>query len=71
MGGVAVIYTSSSPKTYLAGKIVNGLSLGMILTTGQTYISEIAPPSFRGIALSIFTFSMVSETYGIDWHTLI
>lgn len=60
MAGVAVLYTSSDPKTYLAGKIVNGLSLGMILTIGQTYISEIALPPFRGIVLSLFTFSTVS-----------
>lgn len=57
--GVAVIFTSQTPAIYLTGKIVNGLALGMVLTTGQTYISEIAPVQFRGIALSSFTFSMV------------
>jgi SP family general alpha glucoside:H+ symporter-like MFS transporter len=38
--GVSVIFTSSTPSEYLAGKIVNGLALGIALTTGQTYISE-------------------------------
>jgi SP family general alpha glucoside:H+ symporter-like MFS transporter len=40
MAGIAVVYTSETPAHYLVGKIVNGLALGMILTTGQTYISE-------------------------------
>lgn len=32
--GVAVVYTASTPGVLLAGKIVNGLSLGICLTTG-------------------------------------
>ncbi|KAJ5586568.1 maltose permease Mal61 [Penicillium hetheringtonii] len=56
--GVAVVYTSTSPGVFLAGKIVNGLSMGICLTTGQTYISEVTPLPLRGIALSFFTFCM-------------
>ncbi|KAJ5682956.1 hypothetical protein N7462_006121 [Penicillium macrosclerotiorum] len=56
--GVAIVYTSSTPGVFLAGKIVNGLSLGLCLTAGQTYISEVTPLPIRGIALSIFTFCM-------------
>jgi len=58
--GVAVVYTSTSPGVFLAGKIVNGLSMGICLTTGQTYISEVIPLPLRGIALSFFTFCMVT-----------
>lgn len=58
--GVAVVYTSTSPGSFLAGKIVNGLSMGLCLTTGQTYISEVTPLPLRGIALSFFTFCMVT-----------
>ena len=58
--GVAILYTASTPSMFLAGKVVNGLSLGICLTTGQTYISEISPLQLRGIALSFFTFCMVS-----------
>ncbi|GKZ42253.1 hypothetical protein AbraIFM66951_000961 [Aspergillus brasiliensis] len=39
--GIAVVYTASTPGAFLGGKIVNGLSLGLALTAGQTYISEI------------------------------
>ncbi|CAI7574182.1 unnamed protein product [Penicillium pancosmium] len=56
--GVAVVYTSHTPGVFLAGKIVNGLSMGICLTTGQTYISEVTPLPLRGIALSFFTFCM-------------
>lgn len=58
--GVAVVYTATTPSVFLAGKIVNGLSLGICLTTGQTYISEVTPLPLRGIALSFFTFCMVN-----------
>ncbi|PWY68025.1 MFS general substrate transporter [Aspergillus sclerotioniger CBS 115572] len=56
--GIAVVYTASTPGAFLAGKIVNGLSLGLALTTGQTYISEITSLQLRGIALSGYTFCM-------------
>ncbi|GLI72090.1 hypothetical protein PoHVEF18_000258 [Penicillium ochrochloron] len=56
--GVAVVYAASTPEVFLAGKIVNGLSLGICLTTGQTYISEVSSMQIRGIALSAFTFCM-------------
>ena len=49
--GIAVVYTASTPGVFLAGKFVNGLALGICLTTGQTYISEVAPLPLRGIAL--------------------
>ncbi|CAK49120.1 MFS general substrate transporter [Aspergillus niger CBS 101883] len=45
--GIAVVYTASTPGAFLAGKIVNGLSLGLALTTGQTYISEITSLEVR------------------------
>ena len=54
-----LVYTASTPGAFLAGKIVNGLSLGLALTTGQTYISEITSLEVRGIALSGYTFCMV------------
>jgi SP family general alpha glucoside:H+ symporter-like MFS transporter len=59
--GVAVVYTATTPSVFLAGKMVNGIALGMCQTTGQTYVSEIAPLQMRGMALSIFTTSMVSH----------
>ena len=62
--GIAVVYTASTPGVFLAGKFVNGLALGICLTTGQTYLSEVAPLPLRGIALSSYTFCMVSNSSG-------
>ncbi|PYH44692.1 MFS general substrate transporter [Aspergillus saccharolyticus JOP 1030-1] len=56
--GFAVVYTANTPGVFLAGKIINGLALGIALTTGQTYVSEITPLPLRGIALSAYTFCM-------------
>ncbi|KAJ2898975.1 hypothetical protein MKZ38_003544 [Zalerion maritima] len=58
VAGVAVVYTAKSNGQFLAGKMVNALGLGMALTTGQTYVSEIAPLKLRGVALSAYTMSM-------------
>lgn len=44
---------------FLGGKIILGVALGMLLSTCQTYISEIAPARLRGSCLAIFTFFMV------------
>jgi SP family general alpha glucoside:H+ symporter-like MFS transporter len=60
MAGIAVVYTASSPGVFLAGKMVNGIALGMCIATGQAYVSEITPLALRGITLSAFTFSLVS-----------
>ncbi|KAJ5167493.1 uncharacterized protein N7482_006274 [Penicillium canariense] len=69
--GVAIVYTASTPGVFLAGKIVNGLSLGICLTTGQTYISEVTPLQIRGIALSAFTFCMVLFAAAWAWPGVI
>ncbi|KAK3944421.1 general substrate transporter [Diplogelasinospora grovesii] len=58
VAGVAVIYTASSNGAFLAGKMVNSFSLGMALTTGQIYVSEITPLKLRGVALAGYTLSM-------------
>ena len=57
--GVAVLYISSSAGVFLAGKMVNGIALGMSIACGQTYISEISPVKSRGILLSVYILSLV------------
>lgn len=59
IAGTAVIYTASTLGAFLGGKMVNALGLGMALTTGQIYVSEITPLKIRGVALSAYAFSMV------------
>jgi SP family general alpha glucoside:H+ symporter-like MFS transporter len=73
VAGIAVVYTASSPGVFLAGKMVNGIALGMCITTGQTYVSEITPLALRGIALSAFIFFLVSGTQFLrcTWMKLI
>ena len=56
--GIAVLYNATHPGTFLAGKMLNGVALGMALATGQTYISEIAPLKARGILLSAYAFCL-------------
>ena len=45
--------------TFLAGKTVLGIGLSIMMSTCQTYNSEIAPPKLRGPLLSIFQFFLV------------
>lgn len=59
IAGTAVIYTATTPGAFLGGKMVNAIGLGMALTTGQIYVSEITPLRIRGVALSAYAFSMV------------
>ena len=44
---------------FLAGKTVLGIGLSMMMSTCQTYNSEIAPPKLRGPLLSVFQFFLV------------
>lgn len=56
--GIAVVYVARDPGLFLAGKMINAISLGMCLTNGQIYVSEITPLHLRGVALSAYTFSL-------------
>jgi SP family general alpha glucoside:H+ symporter-like MFS transporter len=45
--------------TFLAGKLLLNLSLGIFQVTASTYMSEIAPPRIRGPLLSTFAFVLI------------
>jgi MFS family permease len=70
--GVAVIFVSNLPDdvdsrrgTFLAGKTIQGLAIGMVVVQSQTYVSEISPTSLRGPALALFpTFTMLGQLLG-------
>jgi SP family general alpha glucoside:H+ symporter-like MFS transporter len=72
--GVAVLYTSDMSDSlnnrrgaFLAGKIVLGVSLGILTSACQTYISEIAPARLRGPLLSMYTlFTVLGQLIGIS-----
>ena len=59
-GGIAINFVASNAAQFLGGKIVTGFAIGLVLTTTQTYVSEIAPLPMRGIALSVNTIMLVS-----------
>lgn len=40
--GVAIVYTSSTPGSFLVGKIVNAFGLGMALTGKQHFQTKIS-----------------------------
>lgn len=59
----AIVYVSdlsddlnTRRSVFLVGKIVLGLSLGVLMSTCQTYNSEIAPTRIRGPLLGMFGF---------------
>lgn len=72
MIAVAVCFCSQYPTgilqrrgTFLGGKGLQGLALGMMMTTCQTYISEIVPPKLRGPLLAFFPiFTLVGQLIG-------
>jgi len=65
--GTAVAYVSADRDdvdarrgVLLAGKFVIGLSQGIMMSTCQTYVSEISPPRLRTILLGFYPFFIVS-----------
>lgn len=64
--GIAISYVSVTPPEFLGGKIVTGFAVGLLTSTTQTYVSEIAPLPVRGICLSINTIMLVSLINIID-----
>ncbi|KAF4461921.1 maltose permease [Fusarium albosuccineum] len=70
--GVAIIFVSNlfddinaRRGVFLAGKAFQGGAIGIVLTTTQTYMSEILPPTLRGPILAFFpTFTLLGQLIG-------
>jgi MFS family permease len=70
--GVAVCFVSNLPPginarrgAFLAGKGFQGGAIGMVLTTCQTYMSEVLPPKLRGPVLAFFPiFTLLGQLIG-------
>ena len=83
MAGIAIQYTATTRGSLLAGKMVNCLALGAMMSTGSTYISEVNFSSARYsmIILTIFVLDRsreasrphaicprsVPSSYAYDW----
>lgn len=69
---VAVCYVSNLPPgigqrrgVFLAGKGLQGGAIGIVMTTTQTYMSEIVPPVLRGPMLAFFPiFALLGQLIG-------
>lgn len=69
---VAICYVSYIPAdidarrgVFLAGKGFQGLAIGIVTTTTQTYMSEVLPPSLRGPILAFFPmFTLLGQLIG-------
>ncbi|KAF6834720.1 maltose permease, partial [Colletotrichum plurivorum] len=60
---VAIIYSSDRAESvdgrrgmFLLGKAILGIALGILLSTSQTYVSEISPTRLRGPLLATYNF---------------
>jgi MFS family permease len=60
--GVALNFVAENPAQFLGGKMITGFAVGIAMTVGQKYVSEIAPLPMRGIALSFNTICMASRS---------
>ncbi|ETS74962.1 hypothetical protein PFICI_13446 [Pestalotiopsis fici W106-1] len=63
--GTAISYSSAFPSDtdhrrimFLLAKIIIGIACGILLSTCQTYISEIAPIGVRAIVLGFYAFNI-------------
>ncbi|KAH7386037.1 general substrate transporter [Pyrenochaeta sp. MPI-SDFR-AT-0127] len=51
-------YASRGDAHFLFSKIVTGAGIGGLMTTCQTYVSEISPVRLRGVLLTVFPFAV-------------
>ncbi|PMD44964.1 MFS general substrate transporter [Hyaloscypha variabilis F] len=57
--GVSLQYVATSKGELLAGKMINGVAVGGLISVGTTYASEVAPIRLRGLLLSGLAFFVV------------
>jgi MFS family permease len=70
---VTIFFFSHMPKdqnmmraVFSSGMMVQGLSVGIIKVTTQTYVSENAPTAIRGSAMGMFpAFNLVGQLLGL------
>ena len=65
--------TANNNAVFFVGKLINGVALGLLVTTAMTYIGEVAPLALRGIltaaAAAAFTLgplvqALITNSYG-------
>ncbi|ORY15167.1 general substrate transporter [Clohesyomyces aquaticus] len=69
---VAIMYVSYLPSSidsrrgcFFAGRLFQGFSIGAVMTTTQTYMSEILPPILRGSGMAFFpVFTFLGQLTG-------
>ncbi|BFZ57495.1 hypothetical protein PYCC9005_004547 [Savitreella phatthalungensis] len=75
IAGVVTQITSHSLGQLYAGRVLSGFGIGATTVTGPTYLVELADPSFRGLAVGVFSGSVYlgialsyAATYGSTLH---
>lgn len=69
---VAICFVSNLPEdidsrrgVFLLGKLIQGFSIGAVMCTTQTYMSEVLPTSLRGPVMAFFPlFALVGQLVG-------
>jgi MFS family permease len=66
IGAITICYladlTSMPEGTYLAGKITQGMAVGVLMCSVQTYLSEVVPGRLRGPIMALFpAFQLVGQ----------
>jgi sugar porter (SP) family MFS transporter len=69
---VSAIGTAFAPNVYIfiAARVIGGLGIGISTVAAPLYISEIAPPGYRGRLAGMFQFNIVFGiliAYGSNW----
>ena len=50
---------ANDPAVFIAGRVIGGLGIGISTVVAPLYISEIAPPKYRGRLAGMFQFNIV------------
>jgi MFS family permease len=60
--GASVQYTAHTRSALLGGKIVGGLGIGMAMSSGMTYASEVVPPKLvPGVQQALVVFILIMQ----------
>jgi MFS family permease len=68
----AIAFVSANPESVetrrgilLLAKFILGMSMGIMMSSCQTYVSEISPPRLRTVLLGFYPFFIVSRAVSL------
>src|SRR5438477_335145 len=54
-----IVVSATEPSVFIAARVIGGLGIGISTVVAPLYISEIAPPKYRGRLAGMFQFNIV------------